>query len=101
MLQHITLQRFQLISTTDKTPHTVDLHPIVDPHPIEVPPETTADQGQVHHTNGTTEHQQDLLMAPDGQTGKLRIENTNRSPLMIHHLSTIVLMNKQVTQKII
>ena len=76
--------------TTDKTPCTVD------PHPIEVSPETAVHQGQVHHTNTTTEHQQDLLTALDRWTGKLRIENTNRSPLMIHHLSTIGLMSKQL-----
>ena len=79
----------------DETPCTVD------PHPIEVSPEITVDQDQVHHINATTKHQQDPLTAPDGWTGKLRIENTNRSPLMIHHLSTIVLMSKPVTQKMI
>ena len=79
----------------DKTPCTVD------PHPIEVSPETTVDPDQVHHRNSTTEHQQDLLTAPDGWTGKLRTGNTSRSPLMIHHLSTIVLMSKSVTQKMI
>ena len=81
--------------TTDETLHTVD------PHPIEVSPEIAADQGQAHHINTTTEHQQDHLTAPDGWTGKLRTEITNKSPLMTHHLSTIVLMSKPVTQKMI
>ena len=45
---------------TDETPHTVD------PHPLEASPETTADQGQAHYTNATTEHQQDPLTASDG-----------------------------------
>ena len=81
--------------TTDETPLTVD------PHPIEVSPETTADPGQALHTNTTIEHQPDLLTTPDGWTGKLRIENTNKSPMMIHHLSNIVLMSRPETQKMI
>ena len=49
---------------TDGTPHTVD------PHPLEASPESAADQGHVHHTNATTEHQQDPLTAPGWMDSK-------------------------------
>ena len=80
---------------TDETPHTAD------PHHAEVSPETTVDLDHIHHTNTTTKHQQDHLPAPIKQPGKPKTGNTSRSPLMTHHLSTIALMNKSLTQKMI
>ena len=80
---------------TDKTPHTADLcH-------AEVSPETTVDLDHIHHTNITTKHQQDCLPALIEQPEKPKTGNISRSPLMIHHLNNIALMNKPVTQKMI
>ena len=59
------------------------------------------DLDHLHHTNTTTKHQQDHLPAPNEQPGKPKTQNISRSPLMIHHLSTIAPMNKPVTQKMI
>ena len=80
---------------TNVTPHTAD------PHHAEVSPETTVDLDHIHHTNTTTKHQQDCLPAPIKQPGKPKTENISRSPLMTHHLSTIALMKKPATQKVI
>ena len=80
---------------TDKTPHTTD------PHHTEVFPEIVVDPDHSHHTNTTTKHQQDHLPAPIKQPGKSKTGNISRSPLMIHHLSTIALMSKPVTEKVI
>ena len=85
----------QAHTITDKTPHTADSH-----H-AEVFPETAVDLGHIHHTNTTTKHQQDCLPAPIEQLGKQKTGNISRSPLMIHHPSTIALMNKTATQKMI
>ena len=80
---------------TDETPHTAD------PHHAEVSPETTVDLDSIHHTNTTTKHQQDHLPALIKQPGKPKTGNISRSPLMIHHPSTIAPMNKPATQKMI
>ena len=80
---------------TDETSHTAD------PHHADVSPETTVDLDCIHHTNTITKHQQDHLPAPFKQSGKPKTGNISRSPLMIHHLSTIALMNKPATQKMI
>ena len=80
---------------TNETPHTAD------PHHAEVSPETTVDLDHIHHTNTTTKHQQDHLPALIKQPGRPKTGNISRSPLMIHHLSTIALMNKSATQKMI
>ena len=80
---------------TSKTPHTAD------PHHAEVFPETAVDPDNVHNTNTTTKHQQDCLTALIEQPGKPRTGNISRSPLMNHHLSTIALMSKPATQKMI
>ena len=80
---------------TDERPHTAD------PHHARVSPETTVDLDHIHHTNTTTKHQQDHLPALIKQPGKPKTRNTRRSPLMTHHPSTIALMNKPATQKMI
>ena len=80
---------------TNETPHTAD------PHHAEVSPETTVDLDHIHHKNTTTKHQQDHLPAPTEQPGKPKTGNISRSSLMIHLLSTIALMNKPATQKMI
>ena len=80
---------------TDETPHTAY------PHHTEVFPETTVDLDHIYHTNTTTKHQIDHLPAPIKQPGKPKTGNISRSPLMIHHLSTIALMSKPATQKMI
>ena len=90
---HIT--EVQAHTTTDETPHTAD------PHHAEVFPETAVDLDHVHHTNTTTKHQQDHLPALTAQPGKPKTENISMSPLMIHHMSTIALMSKPETQKMI
>ena len=85
----------QAHTATNKTPHTAD------PCHIEVFPKITVDPDHVHHTNTTTKHQQDHLTAPTEQPGKPKIGNISRSPLMVHHLSTIALMSKPVNQMMI
>ena len=82
-------------TATNEIPHTADLH-----H-AEVFPEIAVDQYHAHHTNTTTKHQQDCLTALTEQPGKPRKGNISRSPLMIHHLSTIALMSKTVNQMMI
>ena len=71
------------------------------PHHTEVFLEIAADPDHIHHTNTTTKHQQDHLTALTKQPGKPKTGNISTSPLMIHHLSTIALMSKPVTQKMI
>ena len=85
-VHHIT--EIQAHTVTDKTPHTAD------PHHAEVLPETTVDPDHTHHTNTTTKHQQDCLLALTEQPGKPKTGSISRSPLMIHPLSTIALMSK-------
>ena len=80
---------------TDETPHTAD------PHHAEVFPGIAVDPNHVHHTNTTTKHQQDCLAALTEQPGKPRTGNISRSPLMIHHLSTIALMSRPANQTMI
>ena len=92
-VHHVT--EAQAHTITDKTPHTAD------PHHAEVFPETAVDPDHVHHTNTTTKHQQDHLPALTTQPGKPKTENISMSPLMIHHLNTIALMSRPVTQKMI
>ena len=92
-VHHIT--GVQAHTITDKTPHTAD------PHHAEVFQETAVDLEHIHHTNTTTKHQQDCLPVPIEQSGKPNTVNINRSPLMIHHLSTIALLSKPATQKMI
>ena len=82
-------------TATDDTPNTAD------PHHTKVFPEITVDPDHVHHTNTTTKHQQNCLTALTKQTGKPKTGNIIRSPLMINHLSTIALMSKPATQKMI
>ena len=92
-LHHVT--EAQAYTITDETPHTAD------PHHADIFPETAVDPDHIHHTNTTTKHQQDHLPAQIEQPGKPKTGNLSRSPLMIHHLSTIALMSKPVTQKMI
>ena len=85
----------QAHTITDETPYTAD------PHHTEVFPETAVDLDHIHHTNTTTEHQQDHLPDLIKQPGNPKTGNISRSPLMIHDPSTLALMNKPVTQKMI
>ena len=89
------IKEAQAPTITNVTPH------IADPHHAEVFPETAVDPDHVHHTNTTTKHQQDHLPVLSEQPGKPKTGNISRSPLMIHHLSTIALMNKPATEKMI
>ena len=82
----------QAHTTTDETPHTAD------PHHAEVFSEIAVDPDHVHHTNTTTKHQQNCFTALTKQPGKPKTGNISRSPLMIHHLSTIALMSMPVIQ---
>ena len=85
----------QAHTATDETPHTAD------PHHTVVSPGIAVDPDHVHHTNTTTKHQQDCLTAPTEQPGKPKTRNISRSPVMIHHLSTIALMSKPTNQMMI
>ena len=85
----------QAHTATDETTHTAD------PHHAEVFPGSAVDPDHVHHTNITTKHQQDCLTAPTKQSGEPKKGNINKSPLMIHHLSTIALMSKPTNQMMI
>ena len=79
----------------DETPHTEG------PHHTEVFPGIAVDPDHVHHTNTTTEHQQDCLTALTKQLGEPKRGNISKSPLMIHCLSTIALMSKPANQTMI
>ena len=83
----------QAHTATSKTPHTADTH-----H-AEVSPGIAVDPDHVHHTTTTIRHQQDHLTALTEQLGEPKKGNIRKSPLMIHHLSTIALMSKPVNQK--
>ena len=85
----------QAHTITNETPQTAD------PHHAEVFPATAVDLDHIHYTHTTTKHQQDHLPALIKQRGKPKTENLSRSPLMIHHLSTIAPVNKPATQKMI
>ena len=56
----------QVLTTTNKTLHTEDLH-----H-TEVFPGITVDLDHVHHTNTTTKHHQNHLTAQTKQPGKTK-----------------------------
>ena len=90
---HIT--EAQAHTATDETPHTAD------PHHTEVFLGIAVDPDHVHDTNTTTKHQQDHLTALTEQPGKPKKGNISRSPLMIHHLSTIALMSRPANQMMI
>ena len=92
-VHHVT--ETQAHTVTDVTPHTAG------PHHAEVFPETTVGPDHIHCTNTTTKHQQDHLPVLIEQPGKPKTGNMSRSPLMIHHLSTIAQMSKPATQKMI
>ena len=86
----------QAHTVTDETPHTAD------PHHAEVFPETAVDLDCIHHTN--THHKtstRTVFQLQLNNLGKPKTGNISRSPLMIHHPSTIALMNKPATQKMI
>ena len=85
----------QTHTATNETPHAAD------PHHAEVFPEVAVDPDHVHHTNTTRKHHQDHLTALTKQPGKPKTGNISRSPLMIHHLSTIALMSKPANQMMI
>ena len=85
----------QAHTITNETPHTAD------PHHAKVFPETAVEINCLHHTSTTTKHQQDCLPALIKQPGTPKTGNISRSPLMTHHLSTIALMSKPATQKMI
>ena len=91
---HLTTEA-QTHTATDERPHTAD------PHHAEVFPGIIVDPDHVHDTNTTTRHQQECLTALTKQPGELKIGNINKSPLMIHHLSTRALMSKPVNQMMI
>ena len=80
---------------------TNETHHTANPHHAEVSPGITVGPDHVHHTNTTTKHLQDHLTALTKQPGKPMIGNISRSPLMIHHLSTIALMSKPANQMMI
>ena len=89
---HIT--EAQAHTATARTPHTADpCHAVF--------PGITVDPDHIHDTNTTTKHQQDCLTALTKQPGKPRTGNISRPPLMIHHLSTLALMNRPVNQMMI
>ena len=82
-------------TATNKTPHPAD------PHHTEVFPGIAVDQDHIHHTNTIKKHQEDHLTALTKQPGKPKTGNISRSPLMIHHLSTIALMSRPANQMMI
>ena len=90
---HIT--EAQTHTVTDETPHTAD------PHHADVFPGIAVDPDHIHHTNTTTKHQKDHLTALTEQPGEPKRGNISKSPLMIHHLSTIALMSKPANQMMI
>ena len=82
-------------TATDKIPHTADLH-----H-AEVFTEIAVDPDCAHYTNTIKKDPKDHLTALTKQPGKPTKGNISRSPLMIHHLSTIALMSKPANKMMI
>ena len=84
----------QVHTATAMTHHTTDLHP------VEIFPEMTADLDHINPENNITNQHKDL-QAHKQHHGKVKIEDTNRSQLTMHHSNTTVQMIKMVTQRMI
>ena len=76
-------------------------HPIADPHHAEISPEMTVDPDHINPASTTTNPHTDHPPVHSQHHGSLRIEGTNRLPLMIHPQSITALMNKTVIQRVI
>ena len=79
---------------TTVTPLTADLHL------IGIPPEMTADL-DINPTSNTTDQCMDPCPLPKHQIGNIRIRNTSKILLMIHHQSTTAQMRMTVIQRMI
>ena len=88
---------------TEAHTHTVtaQTHHTADPHHRGVFPEITVDTGHTHPANTITKPQKDHLPAQIKHPGSPRTGNTSKSPLMTCPQSTIALMNRTVTQRMI
>ena len=84
----------QVPTTTAKTHHTTDLHL------IEILPEMTADLN-INPKNNTTDQPMDPHPPHKQHLGNIRIRDTSKSPLMIHHQNTTAQMIMTVTQRMI
>ena len=88
---------------TEAGAHTVtaETHHIADPHHTGVSPEITVDPGHAHPANTITKPQTDHLPVQIKHPGSPRTENTSKSPLMTRPQSTLALMNRTATQRMI
>ena len=82
-------------TATTETCHTAD------PHHTGVSPEMTVDPEHKHPTNTITKPQKDHPPVHIKHLGSPKTGSTNKSPLMTHPQSTIVLMNRTVIQSMI
>ena len=84
----------QVPTTIAVTHHTADLHP------IGIFPKMTADL-DTNPKNNITNWHKNPLQTHKQHLGSIKIEDTNRSQLMIHHPNTTVQMIKIVTPRMI
>ena len=84
----------QVPTITATTHHTADLHL------IGILPEMTADLN-TNSENNTTDWHRDLCPPCKQHLGNIRIRDTSRSPLTIHHQNTTAQMIMIVTQRMI
>ena len=80
---------------------TVEMHHTTDPHHAGISLEITVAPGHAQPANTITKPPKDHLPAQIKQPGSPRTGNTSKSPLMTHPQSTIALMNRTATQRMI
>ena len=88
-------------TTEAQVPTTIAVtHCTADLHPIGIFPEMTADINTIPENNITNRHK-DPCPPHKQHLESIRIGDTNRSQLMIHHLNTTAQMIRIVTQRMI
>ena len=88
-------------TTEAQVPTTIAVtHCTADLHPIGIFPEMTADL-DINCKNNITNWHKDPCPPHKQHLGSIRIGDTNRSQLMIHHLNTTAQMIRIVTQRMI
>ena len=80
---------------------TIVTHHITDPHHADISSEMTVDPECINPMGSTTNPHIDHLPVHTQHPGSLRIEDTNRSQLMIHPQNIIAWMNRTVIQRMI
>ena len=80
---------------------TAETHPTANPHHAGVSPKMTVDPEHAHPANTITKPQKDHLPVHIQHPGSPKTGSTNKSQLMTCPQSTIALMNRTVTQRMV